>query len=320
MQKLFFKIILGVSFLTFFNACSEIFENDISGQCVDYIIPQTDDTLSVNNVHFKWIEMEGADNYRIQIVKPSFGNIQEFVVDSLVSGTEVYFTLNPGNYEWQIRGENSAYEGGYCSIKTLYIDSVTDLSSQTISLVSPQDMIYSNQDFQTYVWNSHYAADSYVFDLVQGSINGASISHQSGLTTTSATTNNVLTEDIYYWKVQAINSSSSSMVSSRILNIDKTIPNTASLLFPSNNSNFTDTVVFKWSNGADPGSINSPIKSIIQISTDTLFGSTFILDSTYSDSIQVVFNVNNSYFWRILNRDDANNSGAYSETRKVILN
>lgn len=324
MQELYFKIILGTSFLIIFTlgfqSCSEVFENDISGACVDVIIPSQGDSVSINNVHFKWEEVDGATRCKIQLVSPSFTNIQTYHLDSLIEGTEYYYNLTPGHYQWQIRAENSAYQGQYCEIYDLFIDSVTDLSNQIIALNAPNDGIYSNQDDYTFSWTSHYAADSYEFDLVKGTVNGASISHQTGIVSPFAQVSTSLVEDQYYWKVRAVNSTSVSQSSNRILYIDKTNPNASSLINPLTNSSYSDTVLFQWNLSTDIGTIQSPVKSIIQVSTDTLFSSIFYTDSLYSDSLEVVFNTNTNYFWRILNRDDAGNASTYSEVRKFTIN
>ena len=151
------------------SGCSDFIEEDISNDTVQMIIPQSGATLTSNNVHFKWDELKGADSYRLQLVQPSFSSIQDFLLDSLIANTEFYYILNPGDYEFQIRGENSAYETVYSGPYAFTVDSVSDLSGQSISLVAPLDMYYTNQTDFTASWQNLYAADYYEFQIRSGS-------------------------------------------------------------------------------------------------------------------------------------------------------
>ena len=94
MENYYFNIIGRIKYILllslFFVSCKKIFETDITDQVVQVIIPQDGSSTTVNNVHFKWEAMDGADSYRLQVVSPSFLTINTYNLDSLVSGTEFY--------------------------------------------------------------------------------------------------------------------------------------------------------------------------------------------------------------------------------------
>ena len=66
--------------------------------------------MNVNPVHFKWEEMEGASIYRLEIVSPSFASINQFLLDSLVVGTDFYLDLDSNEYELRLTAQNGVYE------------------------------------------------------------------------------------------------------------------------------------------------------------------------------------------------------------------
>jgi len=336
MRKFYFNIILKCSlilvFITSLNSCDVIFEKKLDEDEVVMIIPNHNDTLTTNEVHFKWEELTNADRYSMQIVSPSFSNIQNYVMDSVIFDTEIKVILPPGAYEFKLRAENSAYVADYFDPIFIYVDSVSDLSNQIVSLASPADNIYTNEtNWNDFSWTNLYAADYYVFQLKNGGANFASSSvvYQEpsiyglsyDLFLSSGTT---LSEGIFFWGIQAVNSNSSSSFSSRQINVDLTEPNTPVLLSPIDN--FTSTsnqVTFKWSeNGPDPGEVNAPLTAVVDISSDTTFlvNNTIVLEMTAVDSVQYTFSNSGDFYWRAYLYDAANNVSFLSaETRKITI-
>jgi hypothetical protein len=305
-----------------FTGCKDIIEEDISEDLVNVIIPQDSSSTTANDVHFKWDELDGADAYRLQIVEPSFTNISSFVLDSLITGTDFYYTLSPGNYEFQIRGENSYYQSIYNGPFSFSVDSSLDLSVQTVPLLSPNDMIYSNQSDQTFTWQIMYAADNYEIQIRSGTDfnSGTTLLSETSLTGSSySTTGNFFSTDgVYHWGVRAFNQSSQSGFNSRTISIDQTLPNDVVLTSPTDASSSTsDTVVFKWTSGLDPGTINSPISYILEIDTDISFGSPSVHLSSV-DTLQLILG-SNTYYWRVYAQDEAGNQSAFYSSEYSII-
>lgn len=313
-----FVLLLGAS------SCKDFVEEDISDKSVQMIIPTANDTIESNVVHFKWEELEGADNYRIQLVSSSFTNLNTFILDSLISGTEYYYSLNPGEYEFKIRGENSAYESNYAGPYAFVVDSVSDLGGQTVPLISPADAIYSNALDLTLNWQTIFAAETYEVQVRSGNdfdnsptiLQTATGIYGSSYTTTG---NTFFNEGQYSWGVRAINSSSQSNYSSRVINIDATNPNDVSLTSPADAfNNLDDTVVFKWSSGVDPGTVNSPLTYEFELANNAGFSSPAIYNPT-ADSLQLILS-SGTHYWRVYAKDEAGNQSAnYSSEYSIVI-
>ena len=326
MQKYYFntiiKLSLCASVLLNFTSCVK----DISKEELVLILPTDGHTYTTNNVHFKWREVEKAEGYRLEIVKPSFANIQEFVLDSVIEGTEFYEILSPGEYQFQIRAENSAYETNYVGPYTIKLDSVTDLSNQSILLTAPLNMYATNTEIVNCSWQSVYAADYYQFQLRSGlDFEGSVIvpHNQTDIYSINYTIpSEFLIEGEYSWGIKAHNQNSSSAYSSRSFIIDKTLPNDVSLISPLADAIETNTtVVFKWDSGIDPGTVNTPVSAKIEISNNNSFSSIYhSAENIVSDSLELEFDGTGDYWWRVMLLDEAGNqSENYLEERKVTI-
>ena len=316
-------MIFGIGIM--FSSCNVIFEKDISEENVNIIIPSEGDTISSNLIHFKWEALKGATHYNLQLVQPSFANIDAFILDSNITEEEFQYVLSPGDYEFQLRAENSAYQSQYTGPFHFYVDSVTDLSAQLVPLVSPSNNLYTNGDNFTYSWLPNYAAEYYEFQLRSGNdfeSSGTVLFGANNIYSTSYTgpLGLLSTEGAYSWGVRAHNSTSSSNYSSHTLLIDRTSPNDPIAISPAHGTNFEDTVVMKWSGGVDPGVIKAPVWAQVEIATDTLFGTIIHAYNVEEDSVQHVFSSPGTYWWRVFLYDNAGNlSTFYTEHRKVLI-
>lgn len=308
-----------------FQSCEVIFEKNISKDSLNLIIPVNNQVSTTNQIHFKWDKVKGASHYHLQIVKPSFSQIDFFILDSLIDVTQYFYVLEPGDYQFQIRAENSAYETAWVGPYNLTVDSVSDLSQQVVGLIAPANYVYTNNSILTYSWQAVYSAEYYEFQLRTGAdFNSSSttlhVANSIYATSYSNPTGLLDNEGIYAWGIKAINQTSSSDFSSRTIYIDKTNPNSPSAVSPNHNTNFADTVVLKWTLGTDPGTVNSPVTSYIQIGADTLFNTILSNYNTTADSLQLVFTNSGTYWWRVYAQDQAGNiSPFFSQHRKFII-
>ena len=323
MENYYFNIIaktrvlglLAAAFLGGLFSCSDFIEEDLSEKTVNVILPQSGANLNSNYVHFKWDKLTGADNYRLQIVKPSFVSISEFVMDSLVIGEEFYYNLAPGDYQFQLRAENAAYQSIYAGPYSFSVDSVSDLQNQLVPLLSPVDGLYTNLTDLNFSWQSIFAASDYEIQIRSGSNFNASATilyTVPGIVGTSHTsTGNVfLNEGAYSWGVRGANPTSVSAFSSRSVYVDITNPNDVVVLEPLDaTTTISDTVVFKWSSGVDPGTIHAPLSYELQLATDVGFGSYTTYQSTV-DSLELVLPTD-TYYWRVFALDGAGNQSVY---------
>ncbi len=90
-------------------SCDDIFVKDISDKTVNIIAPISDTTLNDHEVSLVWETIEGADNYQVIIVSPSFSNIQKITCDSITTDYKLKLTLENGSYEYSVQAHNFAY-------------------------------------------------------------------------------------------------------------------------------------------------------------------------------------------------------------------
>lgn len=104
----------AVCVITFFllclQSCKDVFEKDISKDVVKMMAPPPSGVLMGEKVDFVWEEMEGAEKYRLVVVKPSFATIRNYICDTIVKNTYFRMSLDTGAYEWSVQAQNFAYE------------------------------------------------------------------------------------------------------------------------------------------------------------------------------------------------------------------
>ncbi|MCD8172861.1 MAG: hypothetical protein LUD76_05285 [Alistipes sp.] len=94
--------------------CRDLFEKDIQERQVEVISPVDNATAVEGEITFLWKEIESALEYHITIVSPGFGNSSMVVADTVIHDSlPVSYRyrqyLGPGEYQWNIRARNSAY-------------------------------------------------------------------------------------------------------------------------------------------------------------------------------------------------------------------
>ena len=330
MLKYYFNIIIKYKYIILMvfivSSCGLVFEKDISKEDLQLIIPYDGQEYSTNQIQFKWVEMQYASGYQLEIVQPKFDSIQTFIYDTILTGTEFMCVLPPGEYQFRIKGVNSGYSSKVTGPYSITVDSISDLTNQMVQLLTPVNNSFTNSNNITCNWQSIYAADYYEFQLRSGlDFNASStIQHvKTNIYSTSYTIpNNFLIEGEYSWGIRAINQNSTSSFSPFSFTIDLTVPNNVNLISPTNNTiASTQSVVFKWDNGTDPGTVNSPVYSIIEIANDSSFNSMFqIINNIYTDSLSYNFSSSGNYWWRVYAMDEAGNvSDSYSPKWKITI-
>ncbi len=312
--------LLPILGLLIIQSCDSIIAEDISGDAITILAPQENTIFQEGSINFKWESIENAEQYRIQIVEPSFVGANSFVIDSVVTSNEASFTLTPNNYQWRIRGENNVFETTYSEPVSFLVEGNDDLTGFTVVLREPESNIYTNSLQFNFVWENLDAATSYVFQLIKGDENSTDIVEQIN------TNNNFylssllsLDESQYTWKINALNSLSNTEFSFRQFYVDLTAPNAATSLDPSNGTTTATNVSFSWVLGTDPGDINSPITTTIEIASDAAFTNIIHTEETSLVELSYTFTTIGTYFWRVIAKDEAGNIGNYSSTQEITV-
>lgn len=294
-------------------SCNEIVEDDISGKTVSIVSPADGLSSSTNQIVFWWNELEGADWYHLQIVKPSFSNVQSIVADTNVSGENFTCILSYGNYQWRIRPENSAYTGDYV-VRSFSVESDSDLTTQVVPLVLPLQNDTSNQSLKHFSWQSLPYADSYTFTIWQNSY-GGTIEYTTSVTSTNADYT-FLTDGSYVWGVKAVNTISESDYNTRKIHIDTQAPSAPVLNLPTDADTLSaGSVSFTWTHTSG----GSSVKDSIQIATDNAFDTVVFSSFTANQSATFTLTAG-TYFWKVKSIDAAGNVGSWAAYRRLTIN
>lgn len=292
-------------------SCKDIIEEDLEGKTVVLSAPQDCLKTEALTQVFWWEEVVGTLKYNLQIASPSFNNIQELVLDSNITKTQYQFTLHPGTYQWRVR----AFNGSSTTLYTTYnliIDSTANLASQQVVLITPTNGFATTLTTLTFKWYELYNANDYRFELHYNDWTGELVYNPEIIDGTELSL--TLAEGSYAWGVQAQNSSSSSMFTSRSLIIDLTNPSVPQLLTPANADSVSgSTIYFSWKRGTDSG---STISDSLYVASDSLFTnlklSAYLSDTTYNWTSAV----SGKYYWRVKSIDAAGNKSAFSSVFK----
>jgi hypothetical protein len=302
LSYLFAPTLFAVLLIT---ACDDFIEKDISDAEVSIISPPDSFRSASIFQTFWWNELDGAESYDIQIVKGTFSYVEQVIIDSSTSGTKFQYSLNPGSYQWRIRGVNNGSNTSYIT-RTLTIDSTLNLSAQTVVLLSPSNNLFTNDSSVEFSWQELYNATEYRIQIID-SLSGSILTDEI---ITGPPYSFQFNEGKYIWKVLAQNSISLSQYSQRTIHIDFTPPSPPFLTYPANNAIITagldDTLM--WNSDSD-----ILIDSVF-IDDDSLFAT----PSKFSSSNMTLVSTfpNGIYFWKVKSFDYSGNESNFSSTRK----
>ncbi len=313
-------------------SCKEIIATDISETVPVLILPQANDTLQNNPVHFKWEEVDGAEKYHLQIVSKSFANIESYEIDSMITGTSVYISLDSNAYELKLTAMNAGYSSHTLGPVKFQVGVPASESSNSVTLISPAAGSYFNEDYLEapgfegiFEWGLLSGADSYEFSLRRGTgfASGTVVESVPGIETSQHELDETLTEGQYWWGVRAIYSSGSeTTVSTRKFYIDTYDPVVPTLVSPSSTVQ-AGNVTFTWTNATDPGTIKSPVSAIVEVDEDMTFTAnpetaTF---SSGNGTVSGTFELlgSGTRYWRVKNVDAAGNVSSYSSIGQFTL-
>jgi len=300
-------------------ACKKDFiVKDIKDKTITVNAPTNNLVTTNNKVTFWWEELDGAEKYNIQVVKPNFASIAEIVTDTNLTGTKFNLTLQPGTYQWRIKAANN---GGNTAFQTydLKVDTTSNLSNLSVSVIDPSANYLTGIKRISFSWNSINAADSYQIILLN-STNGTIKDTTTALTTY---TYSFASQGAYSWKIRALNYFSISQFNTPLtFTIDITAPSAPLLTSPTHGAIITPTYNLVWNRiGAPDAKYDS-----VFVASDSAFSNIISLTRVYSQSITVNSLNNpppatgNFYWWKLRSVDSVGNRSLFSIQLKFKLN
>ena len=294
-------------------ACTKDFiSKDIKNETISIIAPMDSLKTPNNAITFWWDELEGAEEYNLQIVKPNFNSVIQLVVDTTLSGNKFNWILTPGTYQWRIKGVNGGGSTVYTT-RTLIIDTTSNLSLVTVNALAPNNLLAGNSTV-TFSWSSLPSTDYYDVNILNSS--GALVHNESNILSTTFTytlpiaSGNTIS---YKWQVRAHNSFSFSSYNTPAytFTVDLAAPAIAAIIHPNYGASVSKSIdSLMWSRDA------SAVCDSVIISVDSNFLTTpnYVLNRTYAKKIKLnTLSLapngagNDYYFLRVISIDSVRN-------------
>nr|WP_320120048.1 hypothetical protein [uncultured Marinifilum sp.] len=291
-------------------ACSDFTEEDLENDTLDLLGPADGTSTEIQTLTFWWDAVKGADKYRLQIAEPNFDEIVRLELDTLISTKQFEHTLFPGDFEWRVRAENSAYTTDYFS-RLLNILEPIDITKQKVVLVSPGKESNLNAKQVEFDWNEMSIAHEYQFELHQSDWSGEDVIDAKLLSDTKLTLE--LEEGTYAWGVLARDTvnNEETPFTYRNLVVDLTAPNQPTLSAPADNASVTGLKQsMSWTHQED--NELTDIVFFIQIFSDQNLTTLLDEEELKSKQNEYSFSSTGTYYWRVKALDEAGNESDYT--------
>lgn len=324
MRKPVYKFLAIIFLAGLMIACTKDFVvKNIKKSHVNIIAPADGMSTPNNTVIFWWDELDGAEEYELQIVSPDFSAVQQLVVDTVLSGNKFTHTFVPGSYQWRIRATNAGGSTDYTT-RSFVIDTTSNLNLVSVSLIAPHTPTVTSATSIAFSWNPLPAASYY--ELTVTSLSTGSVTTVSNITATGYNLSFSVAsgaEESFAWKVRAFNSFSQTQNNTvRTFKIDKLSPLAPIILAPVNSSIVRDTSKIRWNHNPSPNDIE---KDIVSISSDSLFANV-INTTTVTAANQVPISALHTYtgtaqpYWiKIVSVDSVKNQSNPAVTKRFYI-
>lgn len=196
---------------------------DISTETIQIVTPQNNASLYGQEVSFRWDQIEDAVEYEFQLYTPTIANPIEVIEDQILADRTLNLTLDPGDFEWRVRASNNDSKTDWTVGKfTLDSELVTDISDQLVILRAPADSLSTSSNDINFWWDKVAGADNYQLMIATPSFEDNEIEM---LVYDNNTVENIMTVNLdsglYQWAVKAINSRYETVLSKRVIYINK---------------------------------------------------------------------------------------------------
>ena len=203
------KFLLIVVFLWsafLFTGCYDVIEKELDDQKINLLAPYEGAIIQDPLVTFWWSNVEYIDGYRLQVVKPSFANIENVVLDSIVTQENFTYEMPVGKFEWRVVAFNGGYELISDTLKLQVVDdeSQIDLSTQSIDLFAPYNGAVLKEANVMFWWSKVNSVDGYRLQVVQPSFKQIEKIVLDTVTVNDRLSYNLLNGK-YEWRVVAFN-------------------------------------------------------------------------------------------------------------------
>lgn len=166
-------------------------------------LPNNNANGLASNLSLKWIEVTGAESYKLQV--SSDNNFNNLLYDESIDKNEIEFDIdgldNYTKYYWRVAAEDPS---GIITDWSDVWEFTTIVAKSYLSLPSNQS---KENDYQSLIleWNQTLGADDYKIQVSKNS-NFSSITLDSNMSSNSINLESLEFFQTYYWRVRAANS------------------------------------------------------------------------------------------------------------------
>lgn len=298
-------------------SCSDFIEPSIEHRSISILAPANRSETNSYQQTFWWNPMADAIAYRLQVVSPNFDSVSKVLLDTIIKGEKFVYTLDPGKYQWRVRGENGSSVSNY-SDRFLEIFPST-LTDQVLQITSPSSGLYLSKPELKLEWLKLYGAKNYHLQIDTNNFQDEA-KMSLNITTDNLSYLHQLTtekERSYQYRIRAENATENSKWSTvGSFTYDITGPAAAKLVSPSDKQMISRPVRLTWDRVTDAVSYELSIYRADQV---TVYNSTYPLRLNSTEHTFSLGEAGETIAWRIRAFDRTGNAGAFSEFRTFII-
>ncbi|MDR1678830.1 MAG: hypothetical protein LBR81_03540 [Prevotellaceae bacterium] len=108
-------ILLSLMLTAISFGCDDLIEKNLEKEQVSIIAPANNTKLSAASVVFWWDKLDDALEYNVQVVSPSFGQVQRLLADTIVTDNKLTLSLEAGDFEWRVKALNGSSQTEFVS-------------------------------------------------------------------------------------------------------------------------------------------------------------------------------------------------------------
>jgi len=308
-----------LSFLILFTllafSCSEFIEVPVDDKTVELLSPGERAESANYDITFLWERTENALAYRLQIASPTFTDAQFYYADTTMKNNRFEISLEPGNYEWRVKGLNGSTETAYTTRSFTIYES--DFEKQRVVLDYPAPNALSSSQEIKLEWQKVYRADQYRLQVDTNNFRDPEELFLDVRTENQSFLLANLDDQQYQWRIQALSGELESTWSeSRSFTIDGTPPEKPDLTSPANNQNERLPVTFKWRKVNDAENYELYVYKADSV---TLYNSSYPVKTATVSHVFQGGETTERILWRVKAIDRAGNKSEFSQFYSVTV-
>jgi hypothetical protein len=299
------------------SSCKEFIEPSLEKRMVTAHAPAEGYQSPKYTITFWWDGVEDATSYQLQVVTPDFRVPGSLVLDTLVSKESFSFNLDPGNYQWRVRGVNGSSQSAFSNALDFTVLQ-SSIKQQSVQLSGPANNAVTNQRDVLFQWGNLYGATKYHFQ-----IDTNNFANESALVSDYSVPGLQINfsfpkDQAYQWRVRAENDTAQARWSPIYqVTFDRTPPAVVVPISPVNRAVVSKPIGILWS------AVSSAVRyKVYMLKADST--------SAYDQSFPVTLNNTTTYsftgglpgekvYWQVSAVDAAGNESEKSKLRNFTI-